>query len=113
MLAASFENAEGAEDVAEVLFVRNDTGAAAEVFLKWFRRRNGRCSRAEMSGFADLLASGRLGCKLARQNFYRTILHKFVKYGLVALVPEYDAPRRRRRESDLAFSAKYEGDHHI
>ena len=48
-----------------------------------------------MSAFADRLASGELGCRLARQNFYRTVLGQFLKYGLIALVPEYDGDRRR------------------
>jgi hypothetical protein len=82
-------------DVVEPLFARQGTRAAVGTFLRWFRAKGGRCSPSEMSGFADRLAAGGLGCRLARQNFYRTILKRFVDYGLIALVPEHDSERRR------------------
>jgi hypothetical protein len=82
-------------DVVEALFARKATRAAARAFLEWFRKKGGRCSPTEMSAFADRLASGGMSCRLARQNFYRTVLKRFVDYGLIALVPEYDGERRR------------------
>ncbi len=83
------------KDLISMLFGREDSRLAARAFVKWLKARNGRCSKEEMSRFSYDLASGRLGVKLSRTNFYKTILARFVDLGLIAEDLVYD-PRARK-----------------
>jgi hypothetical protein len=92
LLSVSLERV-NEKNLVDMLFLREDSRAAARVFLGRLKGRKGRLTKAEMSGFARDLASGRLGVRLSRTNFYRTILSNFMDLGLVAedLVYDQDA----------------------
>jgi hypothetical protein len=78
-----------------MLFARQDSRLAARAFVRWLKGRGGRCSKHEMNHFSHDLASGRLGAKLSRTNFYKTILSRFIDLGLVAEDLVYDPEARR------------------
>lgn len=82
-------------DLVDMLFSREDSRKAAGAFVTWLRGKGGRCSKGEMSRFSHDLASGRLGCRLSRTNFYKTVLGRFLDLGLVAEDLVYDAEERR------------------
>ncbi|MGD0478418.1 MAG: hypothetical protein ABSB29_09680 [Nitrososphaerales archaeon] len=94
MLSVSLERVTE-QDLVSMLFNREDSRLAARTFVGWLKRRNGRCSKKEMSGFSHDLASGRLGVKLSRTNFYKTILARFIDLGLVAEDLVYDPEARK------------------
>jgi len=78
------------KSLVDMLFSRDDTRAAARAFLERLRGRKGRLTKTEMSEFSQDLASGRLGVKLSRTNFYRTVLSNFTDLGLVMEALDYD-----------------------
>src|SRR5450759_2966731 len=83
------------EDFASLLFSRDDSRRAARAFIRWLKSKDGRCSKEEMSHFSHELASGTVGARLSRTNFYKTILGKFLELGLVSEQLAYDSARRR------------------
>ena len=89
MLSVELERA-GEEDVVNMIFNRRDSRMAARTFLDWLKDKDGRCLKEEMSQFSNLLASGRLGCRLSRTNFYKSILAKLVGLGLISKALQYD-----------------------
>ena len=89
MLSVSLERV-GEKDFLEMLFSHRDSREAARVFLGWFRRKGGCCSKQEMSQFSYDLASGKLDARLSRTNFYKTILGTFTGLGLIAEDLTYD-----------------------
>jgi hypothetical protein len=94
MLSASLENV-GEGDVVSMLFSRGDTRIAAKAFLKWFRQSGGKVTKRQLSNFSYELASGTLGCRLSRTNFYKTIFHRFLDLGLIAEQLAYDPVKRK------------------
>ena len=91
-LAISLESA-AEQDVVYMLFNRRDTRNAARAFLEWLKDNGRRCSKAQMNQFASTLASGNLGCRLSRTNFYKTVLHRLLELGLLGEGLEYDSKR--------------------
>ena len=85
----------GEEDIAGMLFSRKDSRDAARAFMNWLKGRGGKCTKSEMNSFSHVLASGKLGYRLSRTNFYKTILHRFIELGLMAEQIEYDYRRKR------------------
>jgi hypothetical protein len=83
------------QDLVSMLFARQDSRLAARAFVSWLKGKNGRCSKSEMNRFSHDLASGRLGVRLSRTNFYKTILARFVDLGLVAEDLVYDPETRK------------------
>jgi hypothetical protein len=94
LLSASLERV-GEEDFAGLLFSREDSRLAARVFISWLKSNNGRCSKEDMSRFSYELAAGIDGARLARTNFYKTILARFIELGLVCEKLVYDPSRRK------------------
>jgi hypothetical protein len=78
------------KDLVSMLFSREDSRAAARAFVVWLRGKGGRCSKAELSRFTYELDAGRVGARLSRTNFYKTVLGRFLDLGLVAEDLVYD-----------------------
>lgn len=77
-------------DVVGSLFHTEHSKIAAWLFLEWFRQKQGRATRSEVSSFANELASWSPDFKYGRTTFYRDVLKVFVDQGLIGLGTEMD-----------------------
>lgn len=102
LIAAAIENADEDVDVVDRLFSRAESRRAASAFLTWFVANGGRATQKEMSEFSRGLASGSVGARLSRANFYGSILKRLIALGLVSVGPVYDERRRRAVKGYLA-----------
>ena len=94
-MQVGYEQVVREDDVVKMLFKHPDSIRAARAFLDWLKNKGGACTHSEMNQFAKMLASGKLGCKLSRTNFYKTLLHRFLDLGLIAEQPQYDYNKKR------------------
>ncbi|MGA2666185.1 MAG: hypothetical protein ABSF83_14695 [Nitrososphaerales archaeon] len=82
-------------DLVDQLFNHKISRGAARALLEFLKANGGKCTKGEMNGFSRTLASGRLGVRISRTNFYRTVLSRFVDLQLIAEQLEYDQSRRK------------------
>ena len=78
-----------------MLFARADSREAARALVTWLKTKERSCTKSELSGFSRDLASGKLGTKLSRTNFYKGIVARFLDLGLMAEDRDYDPEAKR------------------
>jgi hypothetical protein len=84
-------------DLVDLLFADPETRRCAWAFLDRLKQSGGRLTKKDTSAFAFQLASGELGCKIARSNFCSSILHNFLSLKLLALEKEMEPSGRGTR----------------
>ena len=90
------------EPFTAFLFFREDSRQAADLLMEELRSRKGTMTDKEMGAFVASLASGRLGFKFSKRNFYNNVLRTFRNFGLIVKRPVYDAMTKK---TILAYQA--------
>jgi hypothetical protein len=93
MLAANLSVDNG--DLIDQLFNHKVSRGAARALLVFLKANGGKCTKSEMNSFSRTLASGTLGVRISRTNFYKTVLSRFVGMQLIAEQLEYDHRSRK------------------
>ncbi len=91
----SYKEVTKEDDVVRMIFRHRESVKAAKTFIDWLRSLGGTCTHSQMNKFSKMLASGELGCKLSRTNFYGTILSRFLDLGLLEERLRYDYEKRK------------------
>ena len=83
------------EPFTALLFFRKDSQMAGEALMSELKAK-GRLTEKEMSEFSWKLQRGKLGgARITRDNFYGTVLRRFLGLGFVGKFPEYVASTRK------------------
>jgi hypothetical protein len=87
----SLRRLQSSPDPLYVLFARTQSRAAGEKFLKWMQEApNLQRTAKEVSEFCNALAAGNRGTRLARPNFYSSVLGTLVLMGFMEKNALYD-----------------------
>ena len=93
MLAADLSAENG--DLVDQLFKHKVSRSAGRALIAYLKSNDGKCTKSEMNRFSRTLASGTLGVRISRTNFYKTVLSRFTELQLVAEQLEYDQKLRK------------------